>query len=319
MKMKKIKIIPCDENIIAQIPNILNFLDDLFGEREIRVYATLEDDKLGFVGETDDFSVLIDNEANCTIFTRGEDGKLYSVYKDNYSIFFENNELSHIIDNNKIEYSVAFCPLEIEDKDGYDGNVCFKQYNPNNDVLCSIYYQHDYREKDGNPYIFDEHTKQIGELYIDEYYKTKPKYKPGLLPKRAKYFLGYTFMHGDPEYNMVALKEYGILRVTTEGALSLLGSRKVVRYIKAQALSARYELYNNWPLSRHYVEEELKDLINSYGVKSELPKLFIDLYNDEDEDAIRIKEIIMDVNKIKEVENPETTNMWLKLKILNKK
>lgn len=123
MKTKKIKIIPCDEYVIEQIPNIMGFLEDLFGEQEIRVYATEEDNKLGFVGENDEFSVFIDNEANYTLFTVGKDGKLYSVYKDNYSIFFEDNKLSHIIDNDKVEYKVAFYPLEKKDKDDYDGNV----------------------------------------------------------------------------------------------------------------------------------------------------------------------------------------------------
>lgn len=315
IQMKKIKIIPCDENVIAQIPGIINFLSNLFGDTEIKVYATLEDNKLGFVGETDKFSVFIDNEANYTLFNVGEDGKLCSVYKNNYSIFFNENELSYIIDDNKIEYSVAFCPLQEVDKDGYNGNVVFKQYNPDNDTFCTIFYQHMYREKDGDICIFDEHTKQMSELYIDEDYKKSPAYKPGILPKRAKYFLGFTFYEGNREFNIAAVKDYGILRVAKEGATSLYGSYKTVRYVKASALLPNGELYNNWPLSKQYCEDDLKQLIASYGLKTQLPELFIDLYNDEDEDVTRIKQLIMDISQLKEIEKPETTNMYLKLKL----
>lgn len=314
MKMKKIKIIPCDENVIAQLPNIMGFLEDLFGDKEIRLYATLEDNEYGFVGETDEFSVLIDSEGKHTIFTIGEDGNLNYVYKDNYSIYFNNNELSHIIDIDNIEYSVAYCPLKKLDKDGYDGNVSFSQYNPENDVLCTIYYQHMYREKNDSVYIFEEHTKQISELYIDEDFNKKPSFKAGLLPKRAKYFVGYTFGDRDPGFTIAAIKDFGMLKVMKEGSAALFDYYKVVRYAKALALLPNGEFYNNWPLSKQYKEEDLKSLVEGYGLKSELPKLFIDLYNDEDEDVTRIKQIIMDINELKEIEEPPTTNMWLKLK-----
>lgn len=322
MKMKKIKIIPCDEKVIAQIPNIIGFLEYLFGDKEIRLYATLEDNELGFVGETDEFSVLIDNEGNYTVFTIGEDGKLYSIYKDNYSVFFKDDELSHIIDNDRIEYSLSFCPLKQLDKDGYDGNVSFKQYNPENDVLCEIYYQHMCREINGSMYIFEEHTKRISELYIDEDYNKNidvdysetPRFKPRILPKRAKYFVGYTFGDRNPGFTIAAIKDFGILKVLKEGAISLFDYYKVVRYAKAFALLPNGEFFNNWPLSKQYKEEDLKSLIKGYGLKSELPKFFMDLYNDENEDVTRIKQIIMDINELKEREEPPTTNMWLKLK-----
>lgn len=172
-----------------------------------------------------------------------------------------------------------------------------------------------YRKKDGKPYIFSEHTKHISRLYIDEEYSTSPRYKVGLLPKRAKYFCGYTFKEGDRDFNIVARKEYGALKVAKEGAVSLLGADKVVRYIKSLALLPNGEFYDSWFLSKPYVEKDLKTLISSYDLQTELPQLFIDLYNDEDGNVEKIKEIIMDINEVKKKikENPKENNLYLKL------
>lgn len=309
------KIIECDDDVVAKIPNVMNILYDVFGKEDIKMFAILSDDKLCFLARCENGCVYIDKDNNPIYFSVDEEDNLISVYIEPFQVYFSDN--FYLIDENNHEHVLNFYSLPVPDDDGYTGCISYKQYDPQNDVLCELRYQQMYNEGSFNK-VYHFHTKVIDAVYIDEKYKNSKNYHVGLLPRRAKYFKSLKFDYEQIGYKLMAINEFGLTRVLHEGAYNLYKERDVLRYIKTRFILPDGSFSDTWPLAKQIHREEIVDLIKQYGFNSEIPKDIIDIYNGENETVKLVKDLIDKVKEVKkELDKPENSRMCLTLSFID--
>lgn len=298
-----VQIVNLDEETLKKVPNVIELLYEIFGAKTIGLFAVVVDTELGFIGRDGGNCVYIHKEGY-NHFTLNQDEELGALRKDGLEIFF--GEDIYYVDENKIEQHVDLYSLSEPDQDDYDGCVSYKQYNPENDTLCEMRYQHMYREMEGRPIIYGYHTQKIDCLYIDEDYTKKPRPKKGFLPKRAKYYTKVEFDDDMVGYKMTLIRDYGLMEFLEKGPYQLEKERKLVRYAKTQLIDFEGNFRDFWPLGEQLKTEELLELIKNYGFKTELPWQLIEIYNGRDIFVNTLQEIVRQMKEVsKEMKETE--------------
>ncbi len=298
-----VQIVNLDEETLKKVPNVIELLYEIFGAKTIGLFAVVVDNELGFIGRDGGNCVYIHKDGY-NHFTLNQDEELGALRKDGLEIFF--GEDIYYVDENKIEQHVDLYSLSEPDQDDYDGCVSYKQYNPENDTLCEMRYQHMYREMDGRPIIYGYHTQKIDCLYIDEDYTKKSRPKKGFLPKRAKYYTKVEFDDDMVGYKMTLIRDYGLMEFLEKGPYQLEKERRLVRYAKTQLIDLEGNFRDFWPLGEQLKTEELLKLIKSYGFKTELPWQLIEIYNGRDNFVNTLQEIVRQMKEVsKEIKETE--------------
>lgn len=274
-----IQIVECTEDILKNVPNVIELLYQIYGAKTIALFAVFVDDKLCFVARDGANCVYIHGEGY-NHFTINENDELGALRKDDIEIFFGDD--LYFVDANKIEHHVELIQLPLPDDMDYDGCVAYKQYNPSNDTMCEIRYQHMYNESNGRARIYGYHTQKIDCLYIDEEYTNKPKLGRGILPNRSKYYAKVEFDEDMIGYNWIGIREYGLINFLQKGPYQLQMAPTMVRYARTKYIGSDGNYHDFWPLGEQLKPEELKELISSYGFNTELPWQMIEIYNGND-------------------------------------
>ncbi len=310
-----VQIVEMTEEMIKNVPHVLELLYEIYGPKTIGLFAVVVNEKLGFVGRDGGNCVYI-HEDGYNNFTLTEEEELGALRKDELEIFFGDD--IYCVDKNNIEQHVELYSLSEPDQDEYDGCVSYKQYNPSNDTLCEIRYQHMYREIDGKPIIYGYHTKVIDCLYIDEEYTKKARPRVGLLPKRAKYYTKVEFDDEMVGYRITGIREYGLLDFLQKGPYELQMGRNVIRYAKTQLIDFNGEFKDFWPLGEQLKEEDIKSLIEKYGFNTEIPWQLIDIHNGRDGLVNTILQIVDEMKSIsKELKETEESERFALLTLRN--
>lgn len=315
--VKMVQIVELDEDTLKQVPHVVELLYEIFGPVTIGLFAVLVDNELGFVGRNGVDCVYIHNDGYNN-FTLTQDEELGAIRIDGFDVFFGDD--IYFVDKNKIECHVDLLKLSEPDQDDYDGYVSYKQYNPSNDTLCEIRYQHMYREMDSRPIIYGYHTKKIDCLYIDEDYSKKKMPSRGFIPKRSKYYSKIEFEDEELGYKLALLKEYGLMDMF--GDLSEIPiERNLIRYIQTKYIDANGCYHDFWPLGEQLKIEELNRIIESYGFKTELPWEMIEIYNGRNNLVNNVRDIVSEMkvitNEMKEEPNDDTITKCALLRLRN--
>ncbi len=310
------RITRCTDDIIEKIPNIMGHVYEYFGDKEVVVYAVLDNNEVSFIVRNHNNCLYIKKEIknySITPFQLKED-KTIGMIKlgDNYFYYSDEGKI-YMVDKYKKEFMIGMKKLPHEDIDGYDGMVYYIQYNPENDTLCDIRYQQMYRELDGIPHIYEFHTKKIDILAIDEQYSKKGADKKGIVPKTSKYFTKYEFNSEEIGYTLTAIKDYGLLNVIVNGAYNLQKSNQVVRYIKTPFVHKNGDYADLWPFTKQITTEELHELIKSYGFENVIPQVYLDFYNGQIPVVNELKSL---VNEMKELEKSEDDRKCLIMQLV---
>lgn len=301
-----VQITELNEEVIQSVPHVLELLFEIYGPKTIGLYAVNVDGELGFIGRDGANCVYI-HKNGYNRFTLNQDEELGVLLKDGMEIYF--GDSLYFVDENKHEHSVELYSLDRPDDEEYDGCVSYKQYNPNNDTLCEMRFQHMYREVDGRPIIYGYHTQKVDCLYIDEEYTKRPQPKKGILPKRAKYYSKLEFDEDMIGYKWVALKEFGLSEFLAKGSYQLQREHKVVRYTKTRFISMSGNYCDFWPIGEQLKIEDLNELIGSYDFNTELPWKFLEVYNGRDSFVNTLKEIVAQMKSVTaEIRNAEETD-----------
>lgn len=304
------KIINCDDEVIAQIPNIMNFVYEAFGEQDVAVFATLEDNKLGFIIRAGENCMFINYKGEQTYFSLNENEDLYAVGKDEYTVVFD-SVLCFV--NKDQESSLDLVQLSEPDEDDYTGMVRFLQHDRKTNTMCEINYQQMYREYNGQAPIYSFHTEKIDRAYITEDYD-KQKDKTGLLSRKCHYFSKVVFKEGHIGYDISAIKDYGLFEFLSKGSYNLIREPEVEKYTKAIVRCSNGTLFDPWPFGREYSEKDVKEIIESHGFKSEIPEEYLRIYNGGDSTVQMAKELVRLMKELKpELEKPENSRMCLLL------
>lgn len=308
------KIVNCDQEIINNIPKIMELLYNIYGEEEINVYATLEDKKLGFVARVGQNCVFINHMGEYTLFTVDENGELLSVRRDGYNVCF--NDKTYFVDSDGKEYLVEIGPYPEPDEEGYDGCVIYKQYDNKTDVMCELRYQHNIRNINGRIPIYSFHLKELDTVYIDERYNATKGYRPGLLPRRAKYFTKVAYEEGSFGYDLMAINDYGLFEFLMKGSYALHLEHRAVRYVKSCFMTSDYRYGDTWPFARQFSAEDIEKVIEQYGFSKEIPQLMIDVHNGNDKVVSEIEGLVKEMARVEGIlDKEENSNMRLTLKI----
>lgn len=283
-----VQIVACNEEILKQVPHVFQLLYELYGEKTIGLFAIMVDGQLGFIGRYGAECVYIHKDGY-TCFTLNQNEEIGALKKDGLEVYF--GDSVYFVDSNKIEHYIDLVPSAEMDDQGYDGYVTYKQYNPNNDTLCEIRYQHMYREMDGKPIIYGYHTKKMDCVYIDEEFSTKSRPSIGFLPKRAKYYSKVEFDDDMVGSKWVAIKEYGLMNFLLNGTYQLQIEKTAIRYVKTKYLGLDGNSHDFWPFGEQIKEEDMAAFVQSYGFQTEVPLQMIEIYNGRDSSVNELQQI----------------------------
>lgn len=302
-----VQIVEITEELIYKIPNVISLLYELYGPKSIGLFAVLVDDKLGFVGRDGADCVYIHNDGY-NRFTLNEQEELGALEFDGLNVFL--GEDVFFVSGDKVEHHLDLVSLSEPDEDGYDGYVSYKQYNPANDTLCEIRYQHMYRENDGKPNIYGYHTQKIDCLYIDEQYNKKGSPTKGLLPKTSKYYTKVEFDDEMIGYKITGIRDYGLVEFLEKGPYGLQMGKNLIRYARAKYIGRDGNYHDFWPLGEQLIVDEIVKLIESYGFVISPTWQMIELYNGKNSMVNLLKNIVSAMAEIsKEVRNNQDTSM----------
>jgi hypothetical protein len=305
-----VQIVEITEDLLRNVPHIIELLYELYGAKTIGLFAVLVDDKLGFIGRDGGDCVYI-HDKGYNRFTLNEQEELGALEIDGYDVFF--GEDVFFVSKDKKEYHIDLMPLAEPDQDDYDGCVSYKQYNPENDTLCEIRYQHMYNERYGRPTIYGYHTRKIDCLYIDEQYTKKGSPTKGILPSRSKYYTKVEFDEEMVGYKLTGIREYGLIEFLSKGPYELQMDSNLIRYARTAYIGSDGNYHDFWPLGEQLRVEELNELIKSYGFNTEPAWEIIEIYNGRSEIVDIIKRIVEEMKPISKVmkESQDTTKCAL--------
>jgi hypothetical protein len=240
-----------------------------------------------------------------------EKEELGAIGIDDFDVFF--GEEVYFVSKDKIEHHIDLIPLSEPDQDDYDGCVSYKQYNPGNDTLCEIRYQHMYNERYGRPTIYGYHTRKVDCLYIDEEYTKKGSPSRGLLPKRSKYYTKVEFDEEMIGYKLTGIREYGLIDFLSRGPYELQMDSNIIRYARTVYIGSDGNYHDFWPLGEQLKVEEINEMIKSYGFNVEPAWEIIEIYNGKSEIVDIINSIVTEMKPISKVmkETQDTTKCAL--------
>ena len=293
-----VQIIEITEDLLPKVPHVIELLYELYGAKTIGLFAVLVDDKLGFVGRDGGDCVYI-HDKGYNRFTLNEKEELGAIGIDGFDVFF--GEDVFFVSKDKIEHHIDLMPLSEPDQDDYDGCVSYKQYNPSNDTLCEIRYQHMYNERYGRPTIYGYHTRKIDCLYLDEEYTKKGSPTKGILPKRSKYYTKVEFDDEMVGYKLTGIREYGLIEFLSRGPYELQMERNLIRYARTTHIGSDGNYHDLWPFGEQLRTEELEELIKSYGFNTEPNWELIEIYNGKSEIVDIIRSIVDEMKPISKV------------------
>ncbi len=310
------KIIRCTDEVIDKIPNIMGHVYEYFGEKELIIYAVLDDKDLSFI-VCDHYNCLYIkssyNNYEIIPFQLKEDKSLGMIKLGPNRFYYSDEGITYMIDESKKEHTIGAKQFTREDSDGYDGYVYYVQYNPDNDTMCDIRYQQMYRLVDGQPHIYDFHTKKKDVIAIDEQYSKKGADKQGILPRISKYYTKYEFNQDELGYTISAIKDYGLMNVILNGAYNLQKTDRVVRYVKTLFVNKDGNYADFWPFSRQITPEDLDEIIKSYGFETNIPPAYLDFYNGN---IPVVRELQSLISEIIELEHSEDNRKCLRMQLV---
>ena len=292
-----VQIVEITGDLLPKVPHVIELLYELYGAKTIGLFAVLVNDNLGFIGRDGVDCVYIHNDGY-NRFTLNDQEELGAIEIDDLQVFL--GEDVFFVSKGKIEHHIDLIPLSEPDQDDYDGCVSYKQYNPENDTLCEIRYQHMYREIDGRPNIYGYHTQKIDCLYIDEEYTKKGSPIKGILPKRSKYYTKVEFDDEMVGYKLTGIREYGLFEFLEKGPYELKMERNLIRYARTKYIGSDGNYHDFWPLGEQLKSGELEELIKGYGFCCEPSWLMIEIYNGRNDMIDLLKIIVAEMKEISE-------------------
>lgn len=297
------KIIRCTDDVIEQIPNIMGHVYEYFGEKEVIIYAVLDEDNINFIVCDGPNCLYIKNyykHYEIIPFQLKEDKSIGMIKLGSNFFYYNNDGTTYMVDESKKEHLIGTKKLSHKDPDGYDGFVYYVQYNPENDALCDMRYQQMYREVDGHTPIYSFHTKKIDVLSIDEQSSKNGYDKRGLLPRTAKYYTKYEFNSEEMGYTLSTIRDYGLMSVILNGAYNLQKSNYITRYVKTAYVNKKGNYVDFWPFARQLTTEELNEIIKSYGFATSIPDAYLDFYNGTNPIANEVQSLVKEMKDLEQ-------------------
>lgn len=272
----QISVIKPDEDNIQKLKDVISYVYQVYGVQTIEAYIIKDDGEIGFVFYGDDMNMYISNKESgleFKAFHLDEEGKLKYYGVGDYRIFF-NGDTMDVLDRDNKQMSLYVTRLSegLEDATSFNSYLNFWQYDSNSDVSCSIQYAQKLK-LDGNKET-NVYTNEVENVFIDPRYSVKGGITKGLVANGKKYYSRVTCTAIDiSDFETEESSKYLPIRYISQGN----------RYYTLGSLSAKYDY------------SEIADVIKSYGFRSDIPGLLLDIYRETDSDFRKLLWIIREV------------------------
>lgn len=312
------EIVHCDEEILSNIPSIMQLLYDIYGDTDIQVFATLDENKLGFIARVGNYCTFINHRGEYTLFTVTDEDELSTIYKKPYTINFDGG--AFLVDDNRVEHILDFNQRPYPDEEGYDGLVTYKQYDIDRDIMCEMNFQQMYREdKNGIAPVYTYHTKEIDTLFIDEDYEKRGagSLKVGPIPKKSYYYSKVKYNSEELGYKLMAIADYGLAEYLSKGPYELMRDQTVVRYSRITRVKFNGEFGDRWPLGEQISPCDLDKKIEEYGFSREIPPLLLSIHNGYEKCIDEMAHLCSEMARVKKIYlEPGNTDLCMTLKLV---
>lgn len=300
------EIIKCDAQALEQLPEVLHFINKCFPQKIVSVIAVKDNN--GHTG-----LVVMDNNFGTYIRYNGTnyEGVPFRLYEDDlillsyadYDIYF-GEYVAFINKKTGLESNII---LAYDDKSDYKGGLVYTQYNPQNDVNCIISYEHVYRENGLVQRIYPMYFDKVSKILIDEKYSDDEKIRLGLTTKKSHYYFRVT---NDLFRNLGLIKEYGFNNFLNKKIVLDKNSQRYAKILFKGKYGFDISLY---PLQEGLSQEQMQNLISSYGFNMEIPDELVDIYNG---DVKEINEVLEAIKLIKEMKTIKDDERVIKLELV---
>ena len=240
-----------------------------------------------------------------TLFSTGKEihYKTFSVDKDyninslilgNKSIFYVEGELiSRDLLTGVVE-NVSLVKRDEPDFEGYNGYVLHVQYNPDEDVRLIQTFQHNYNEYGR---IYDMHIQRPFNVILE---KDAAKVDAGLKRATKQVYIKDEYdIHDDPiGFGLATIKDFGITKFLQNGSYALQNKEQIVRYYKVLRVDSNGGAITRFPLCKQYKQEDITELIESYGLNSHISELLLDIYNSDYPLLPFLRDVVASLKKV---------------------
>lgn len=289
------KIEELTEEDIVNNTNVFLAVGEIYGEYYGEYYKFIEDGITKFIhriyneDRTQSALTILTLEDDNTIsgeqFNVDEDYNIVRAGFEDYVVTYYEDDIVVEDKNTGMTSSVKFRERPNgEDRDGYTGMVVYSQVNEETDERCILTYQQMYNDFN----LINESNTKVPFLYQIE----KNVLRNKILKKVRTYGTDFYDFRTTPDlFNIVTIKEYGLITFLKNGAYDLQKTDKIKRCLRLYWTNKAGASFTGFPFSRIYSVEEIESQIKEKGFNIEIPHFLIELYNNEHKEMKRYEEI----------------------------
>ncbi len=167
-----------------------------------------------------------------------------------------------------------------KDADGYNATGLYTQYNQDTDSKLHLVYRLIDR-KDGKMYSF--HLNDPYKIiFMDDASTLDETDKINFKTMRAYAKYEFDYELHNPYYNLVTVREHGLLKTMNEGAGNIQQVNPLTRYFRINGADGKGNLKINFAFGEFLSPEQLKEEMDKHQFRMEVPEYMIEIYNGED-------------------------------------
>jgi len=275
---------------------IFSKVRELYGSVNGLYYKVSIDGKDYILHKSNDVLTLFStgSELHYKTFTIDKDYNINSMILGSKTIIYVDNQLISRDVLTGVMENVSLVKREEADYEGYNGYVLHVQYNPDKDVRLIQTFQHNYNEYGR---IYDMHIKKPFNVIIE---KDAAKVDEGLIRATKQVYIKDEYdIHDDPiGFGLATIKDFGITKFIQKGSFALQNTEQIVRYYKVLKVDSNGGAITRFPLCKQYKQEDITELIESYGFNSHISELLLDIYNSDYPLLPFLRDVVESVKKV---------------------
>ena len=171
-----------------------------------------------FGNEVSSIEFLLDDEYNLEYSAISKD---YVVAIDRVDEDRSNDQYSYVNNNNGNAEEFDFKGRE-DDPDGYNGYAIYVQYNNQTDTRLMMIYQHMFHP---HKRVFKYHLNNPSFIIVDKNIVSDKNHKKERFVRKD-----FKYSRDPMSYTLATMKEHGVFRTLTEGAVNINGQTDFSRY-----------------------------------------------------------------------------------------
>ncbi len=169
-----------------------------------------------------------------------------------------------------------------KDADGYNATGLYTQYNQDTDCKLHLVYRLIDRQ-DGKMYSFHLNDP-YKVIFMDEASKVEDRGKINFKTMRAYAKYEFDYEDHNPYYNLVTVREHGLLKTMSEGAGNIQQVNPLTRYFRINGADNNGNLKISFAFGEFLSPEQIKEDMDKHNFRMDVPEYIIDIYNGENID-----------------------------------